>query len=64
MEKSKDIITRVSYKFKEELNKIKDERIEKGIDKNKKSDNYLTNLLIKHLNWPIIREDMINYEKD
>ena len=50
---------RVGDNFKKEIKKIKEKRINLGMDKKKKSIRVLSNLLVKHKLWSIIKEDMI-----
>ncbi len=61
---TKDIITRVSVKFEEELKEIKKDRINKGINKKKISNRAITDLITKHNLWPQIKEDIVNYNEE
>lgn len=54
-----DHMTRVGTEFNKELELIKEARINTGIDKKKKSTRKLTDMIIKHENWPEIRKDLI-----
>ena len=38
---------------------MKNKRLEFGIDGKKKSDRVLTNLIIKHKSWEILRDEII-----
>ena len=59
-ENSKNHTARVGFDFNKEIEKINEER--KGEGKKPISMNVLTNLLIKHKSWHIIREDLINFD--
>ncbi len=59
-----NITTRVDPKFKKEMIEIKEARIKKGLDKNKKSDRSITKMIIKHNSWPIIKRDLIDIDMD
>lgn len=56
---------RIGEDFSNELESIKDERLELKIDKKRKSTKRLTNLIVKHKNWKKIKENLIqvNLEK-
>ena len=61
-EKIKDprnVTARIGEDFSKEIEEIKDERLERGIDKKKKSTRRLTNLIVKHRGWGKIKEDTI-----
>lgn len=62
----KNVTARMGDKFSKELEEIKDERINRGIDKKRKSTRRLTNLLVEHRDWKTIKEDTIevNLEND
>jgi len=45
--------------FNKEIEEIKKERKEKGLDKTQRSTRQLTNLIIKHDLWKKIKKDMI-----
>jgi hypothetical protein len=66
LKKNGSFIERIGDQFNMELEKIKEKRMEIGIDKKKRSTRELTNLLIKHSNWSKIREDtiMFNFENE
>lgn len=55
----KNITSRIGEKFSEEIEEIKDKRLEEGIDKKRKSTRVLTNLIIKHRDWKKIKQDTI-----
>lgn len=50
---------RIGEDFNREIEEIKKERVNLGIDKKKKSTKTLTNLIIKHKGWNKIRKDTI-----
>jgi len=57
---SKENVTaRIGNDFEKELDEIKRIRLEKGIDKKKKSTRKLTNLIVKHSDWTKIKKDTI-----
>lgn len=56
-------IIRVDFKFKEELEKIQEKRIEKGLDDYEMSKPRITQLIRRHVNWPLIKEDLINFNQ-
>ena len=60
--KTKSKLVRIGEIFIAEIEDIKRIRLEKGIDKKKKSTRRLTNLIIKHQGWKKIKEDTINYK--
>lgn len=53
---------RIGEDFNKELEEIKNERLERKIDKKRKSTKKLTNLIIKHKNWPKVKEDLIEVD--
>ena len=55
----KNVTARMGGDFSRELEEIKDERLERGIDKKRKSTRRLTNLIVKHRDWKTIKEDTI-----
>lgn len=55
----KNVTARIGEDFSKELEEIKDARIEKGIDKKRKSTKRLTNLITRHKSWKTIKEDTI-----
>ena len=55
---------RIGEDFNREIEEIKKERVDSGIDKKKKSTKILTNLLIKHKGWAKIRKDTIELNLD
>ena len=55
-----NVTARIGEHFSKEIEDIKEQRLERGIDKNRKSTRKLTNLLIKHRDWKKIKEDTIN----
>lgn len=61
-ENNNNHIQRIGEKFNLELENIKQERINLGIDKTKTSTRVLTNLLIKHSSWRLIKNDMITHK--
>ncbi len=50
---------RIGEDFNREIEEVKKERIDLGIDKKKKSTKTLTNLIIKHKGWAKIKKDTI-----
>ncbi len=60
---NKNITARIGEDFSEELEEIKDMRLEKGIDKKRKSTRRLTNQIVKHSDWETIKQDTINLKK-
>lgn len=58
--KSGNVTARIGMEFDKELSEIKDERLELGIDKKRKSTRRLTDLIPLHKNWKKIKEDMVN----
>lgn len=49
---------RIGVKFNKEIEEIKKDRLDSGIDKKRKSTRKLTNLIITHNSWPYIKEDL------
>lgn len=60
---NKNITARIGEDFSEELENIKDKRLELNIDKKRKSTRRLTNQIIKHSSWKKIKDDTIKLEK-
>lgn len=58
------VTARIGLDFAEEMEEIKKERINRGIDKKRKSTKRLTNLLTKHKAWEKIKEDTIEVNLD
>ncbi len=58
------VTARIGLDFAEELEDIKKERRERGIDKKRKSTKRLTNLFVKHRYWKKIKEDTIEVDLD
>ena len=59
-------IIRVDINFDKKLVRVQDKRIEYGIDEIGKeiSKPKLTSLIIKHINWRVIEDDLINYRME
>ena len=57
---SETVTARIGGDFDNELTEIKKERVNRKIDKKKKSTRRLTNLIVKHDDWPKMKEDLIN----
>lgn len=57
--KEKNVTARIGENFSRELEEIKKERVDRGIDKKKKSTRRLTNLMVKHKHFKKIKEDTI-----
>jgi len=55
----KNVTARIGEEFSKELEEIKDTRLERGVDKKRKSTKKLTNLIVKHRDWETIKEDTI-----
>ena len=55
----KNVTARIGDDFSRELEFIKKERVDRKIDKKKKSTKKLTNLIVKHSGWEKIRADTI-----
>lgn len=58
----KDVITRIGSAFNKEIENIKRQRLEEGVDKKKKSTRALTDLIITHEDWPKIKKDTIYHK--
>ncbi len=58
----KNITARMGEDFSKELEEIKDERLNRKIDKKRKSTRRLTNLIVKHRDWKKIKEDTIEVD--
>ncbi len=56
-----DVQIRVDTRFHEWIREVKQQRLERGIDKIKSSDRYITLLIIRHLKMKFIKEDIINH---
>lgn len=59
MSKQNNKTARIGEDFSNELEEVKEKRLEKKIDKKRKSTKKLTNLIIKHKYWSKIKEDLI-----
>lgn len=57
----KNSTTRIDVKFNNELEEIKDQRLERKIDKNRISSNKITSLIPRHKRWEKIKEEIIEY---
>jgi len=57
--KEKNVTARIGEDFSKELEEIKKERVDRGVDKKKKSTRKLTNLMVKHEHFQKIKEDTI-----
>lgn len=55
----RNVTARIGEDFNKEIEEIKKERLDSGIDKKKRSTRRLTNLIVKHRDWKIIKEDTI-----
>jgi len=55
----KNKTARIGENFSKELEEIKDERLNRGIDTKRKSTRRLTDLIIKHTGFKKIKEDTI-----
>lgn len=55
---------RIGENFNQQIEHIKEQRLKLGNDEKKSSTRKLTDLLIKHDSWEIIKEDMIKFEFD
>ena len=64
MKESQTVTARIGLDFNKEIEEIKKERINSGIDKKKKSTKRLTNLLTKHEDWNKIKQDTIEVSLD
>lgn len=50
---------RIGEEFSLELKEIKDKRKKSGLDEKRRSTRELTNLITKHVHWPVIKEEMV-----
>lgn len=57
-------LNRIGIAFDNEIEEIKKQRVDKGIDKKKRSTRKLTNLIIKHRDWKDIKKDLIELNLD
>ena len=57
--KEKNITARIGEDFSREIEDIKEARLDRGIDKKKKSTRRLTNLMVRHKDFQKIKEDTI-----
>lgn len=55
----RNVTARIGEDFSKEIEDIKDERLERKIDKKRKSTRKLTNLIVTHRDWKTIKEDTI-----
>lgn len=60
--KAINITARIGETFNKEIEEIKKKRLELGVDKKKKSTRRLTDLIVKHNSWPIIKREMVKIE--
>ena len=58
---TKNITVRIDPRFNEELEDIKDKRLERKIDKKRISSRKLTSLIPRHKWWKKIKEEIIEY---
>ncbi len=58
--KTKSHPSRIGSNFFKGVEKIKDARLRKGLDKERISSEKITNLIIKHKLWDKVEEDIIN----
>ena len=58
---TKNITVRIDPRFNDELEDIKDKRLERKIDKKRISSRKLTSLIPRHKRWGRIKEEMIEY---
>ena len=56
---SENVKARIGEDFSKEIEEIKKERLERKVDKKRKSTRKLTNLIVKHRDWKKIKEDTI-----
>ena len=54
-----NVTARIGEDFSKEIEDIKDKRLERKIDRKRKSTRKLTNLIVKHADWQKIKEDTI-----
>lgn len=57
--KKKGKLTRVGSHFIDEIEDIQKKRLEKSVDRKKKSIKFLTDKIIKHSDWVNIRKDFL-----
>lgn len=57
----KSELKRVGCKFQEELNDIRQKRMDEKVDDRKATNPELTNMIPRHKNWKEIKEDLINH---
>lgn len=55
-------LQRIGKNFAEELREIQDRRLESGVDKTRTSIKKLTNLLVLHNTWKLIKNEMITFD--
>ncbi len=55
---------RIGSKFREEVERIKDERLANCKDKDRISTEKITNLIIKHRLWKTVSEHIINANEE
>lgn len=55
-----DYLARVGNLFHEAIERIKDKRLLNGLDKDRISTAILTDLIVSHKSWPVMREYLIN----
>ena len=58
---TKNITVRIDPRFNDELEDIKDKRLERKIDKKRISSRKLTSLIPRHKRWEKIKEEIIEY---
>ncbi len=60
-----NITTRIGPRFKKDLDRIRDRRVELGLDKHPKSDRWLTTMISKHQIWKKrIMADIAEHEEE
>jgi len=57
-----NITARIGKVFNDEIEEIKKQRLDLGLDKKKKSTKTLTNLITRHKDWEKIKKDTIELE--
>lgn len=62
MKDAKKHTVRIGRHLKDELEKIRLERLNNGYDSARISMRVMTNLIVKHKYWPQIREEMIELD--
>lgn len=63
MDEKKDHHMRVSKKFNDEIEKIKDERLKLGKDKDRIKSAIITDLIVKHMElWPKLKKEIIEFD--